>query len=335
MARKIVCFGEVLLRLSAPGKELLLQTGRFEAHVGGAEANVAVSLSLLGHSSTVVSVLPVNAIGAACSAELRRHGVDTRDIRFVDGRMGLYFLTHGAGVRPAEVLYDRSDSAFALAEPDLFDWRQLLAGASWLHVSGITPAVSMRAAQSALRAVACASELGVSVSFDCNFRERLWGARKAEAPEVLRALCRRANLLFGEARDIAFMLDVELGTHERAAADAAFDAFPSLRAMAHTKRSVHAADVQQLGGVLHLRDGATFSSPTHALHGIVDRIGAGDAFAAGVLHGFLASDAPQRIVDFAAAAGALKHTIPGDFSLAGVLEIEAIRGEARPHDVRR
>jgi 2-dehydro-3-deoxygluconokinase len=324
MTRKVVCFGEILLRLSAPGKELLLQTARLDVHVGGAEANVAVSLSRLGQSSTVVSVLPDNPIGRACCAELRRNGVDTAAIQFSDGRMGLYFLTHGAGMRPAEVLYDRSDSAFALASPDAFDWQQLLANALWLHVSGITPAVSARGAESAMRAMTCAAELGVHVSFDCNFRTRLWGARKAEAPDVIRALCLRTNLLFGEARDIAFVLGTALDRQERAGADAAFNAFPSLRAMAHTTRSVHAADVQHLAGVLHLREGATFRSRTHALHGIVDRIGAGDAFAAGVLHGLQCNHDPQRIVDFATAAGCMKHTIPGTERYPLAKNVEAI-----------
>src|SRR5687768_8175675 len=136
---KVVCFGEVLLRLSAPGKQLLLQSHELAAHVGGAEANVAVGLAKLGNSAAVVTVLPTNALGQACAGELRRHGVDTKNIAHRDARMGLYFLTHGAGHRPAEVLYDRAGSAFASAPPDLIDWNTALKGAEWLHVSGITP----------------------------------------------------------------------------------------------------------------------------------------------------------------------------------------------------
>ena len=147
MLNKIVCLGEVLLRLSAPGKELLLQTSRLETYIGGAEANVAVSLTKLGHATSMVSAVPDNALGHAAIAELRRHSVDTGRIQVRGDRMGIYFLTHGAGARPAEVLYDRADSAFARTGADCFDWPVLLQGAAWLHVSGITPAISDAGAQ--------------------------------------------------------------------------------------------------------------------------------------------------------------------------------------------
>jgi len=158
MSATVLCFGEILLRLSSPNKELLLQSAHFDAHVGGAEANVAVSLSRFGHTTAVVSTLPESPLGRACAGELRRHGVQTDALRFCDGRMGLYFLTHGAGHRPAEVLYDRAGSAFAAAAADAYDWSALLAGCSWLHVSGITPAVSDAAGEAAMRAMTAARQ---------------------------------------------------------------------------------------------------------------------------------------------------------------------------------
>jgi 2-dehydro-3-deoxygluconokinase len=252
--------------------------------------------------------------------------------------MGMYFLTHGAGHRPAEVLYDRANSAFATAPAESYDWDALLDGASWLHISGITPAVSEAAADAALRAIQSAHRRGTSVSFDCNFRSRLWGARAPEAPPVLRRLCGEAHLLFGDERDIAFMLGVKLDgastlEKRRRAADAAFQAFPHLAYMACTERTRHSVDVQDLAGVLLAQTG-TWSSRPHPLHGIVDRIGAGDAYAAGVLHGLLSGLEPQKVVDFATAAACLKHSIPGDFNLANLADIEAVLSEQQA-DVRR
>jgi len=325
MSATVLCFGEILLRLSSPGKELLLQSSRLDVHVGGAEANVAVSLSKLGHTAAMASTLPESQLGHACADELRRHGVRTDAIRFVDGRMGLYFLTHGAGHRPAEVLYDRAASAFATAAANAYDWNALLAGCSWLHVSGITPAVSDAAGESAARAMAAARKHGAKISFDCNFRARVWGARASNAPATLCGLCEQADLIFGDERDFAFMLG---GT-----AGAAFERFEHLQFIACTTRERQSADVQQLAGRLQSRRD-TYTSRPYALYGIVDRIGAGDAFAAGLLHGLISGFDPQKCVEFATAAAALKHSIPGDFNLGGAADIELVMVEQRT-DVRR
>jgi 2-dehydro-3-deoxygluconokinase len=335
---KVICFGEVLLRLSAPGKELLMQSHKFSAHVGGAEANVAVGLAKLGTSAAVVSVLPANPLGFACAGELRRHGVDTSGIAYREGRMGLYFLTHGAGRRPAEVLYDRAGSAFATAPPDAFDWATALHGAEWLHISGITPAVSEAGAQAALHAVQAAKAAGVQVSFDCNFRARLWGGRTPQAPALLRELCSYATLIFGDDRDIAFMFgfdpqNVTSTERRRLAVKEAFSTMKGLRWVAYTERTRHAADVQQLIGFLHDRESAYTTRP-YALQSIVDRIGAGDAYAAGILHGLINGNPPQQTVDFAIAAAVLKHSIPGDFNLVSVTDIELLLSDVQA-DVRR
>jgi 2-dehydro-3-deoxygluconokinase len=334
----LVCFGEVLLRISAPGKEVLLQSPSFAAHVGGAEANVAVGLSKFGNSAAVVTVLPSNALGHACAGELRRHNVDTSNVVYGDGRMGLYFLTHGAGHRPAEVLYDRAGSAFAVAPGNLIDWDVALAGTEWLHVSGITPAVSEGGAKAALRAVEAARNAGVKISYDCNFRSRLWGERSAHAAAILRELCGYATLIFGDDRDIAFMLDFKSPSdsaeqRRRDAAAQAFASFATLQFIAYTERTRHAADVQQISGVLHDRN-AVYTTKPYSLHGIVDRIGAGDAYAAGLLHGLLNGMSLQQTVDFAAASAALKHSIPGDFNLVSVADVKLLLSEVQT-DVRR
>ena len=337
MPRKIICLGEVLLRLSAPGKELLLQSARHESHIGGAEANVAVGLSKLGHSASMVSMLPDNSLGHAAVAELRRHGVATESIQWSEGRMGIYFLTHGTGPRPAEVLYDRAHSAFADAPADSFDWPVLLDDAAWLHVSGITPAVSEAGAALALQAMTTARAAGVAISFDCNFRSRLWGARSPQAPRILSKLCEHATLIFGEHRDIDFMLgaaeDASDDNRQRDAADRAFATFESLQWMAHTDRTRTSVDVQQLSATLHARE-QSYTTQTHPLLGIVDRIGAGDAFAAGVLHGLIEGLPPQAVAEYGVAAACLKHTIPGDFNLVSRSDIELFLSDVQM-DVRR
>src|SRR5882724_11549114 len=205
-AAGIACFGEILLRLAAPHSELLLQSRTLVGHIGGAEANVAVALAQWGHSASVVSVLPDNALGHAAAGELRRYAVGTDAVQFRPGRMGLYFLTVGAGHRPSEVLYDREASAFALAAPELIDWKRVLAQANWLHVSGVTAALGSRAAESALRAVHMARAQGVSVSFDCNYRAKLWERWHGDARAILRGLAGEAELLFAEERDLSLIL---------------------------------------------------------------------------------------------------------------------------------
>lgn len=334
----VMCFGEVLLRLSPPGKEMLLQSGRFDAHVGGAEANVAVSLSRFGHRASVVTALPANALGRACANELRKHGVSVDAVHFRDGRMGTYFMSQGAGQRPSEVLYDRAGSVFAEAPPSLFDWKSLLSGVSWLHLSGITPAVSPAGAESASRAAAVARQNGVNVSFDCNFRARVWGARAGEAPQILRELVAQSDLIFGDDRDIAFMLNfdasrVDATRRQRESADVAFETFPNLKWIASTVRTRHSVDHQALAGQMFARD-SSWSTRAWPLTGIVDRIGAGDAYAAGILHGLITRMPLQRAVDFATAAACLKHTIPGDFNLIGVEDVELALSESIS-DVRR
>jgi len=310
----------LLLRLSAPGREMLFQSSGLAAHFGGAEANVAASLAILGHDSSVASALPDNAVGRAAAGELRRHGVDTTGIRFDEGRMGLYFLAPGAMQRPAEITYDRADSVFALTPADAYDWPQLLAGAQWLHLTGINLALCDVSAQAALNAVQAAHAAGVAVSFDCNYRGRLWDTRAGEAPGLLREAMSGADLLFGNERDIALALGTEFrqGDGEQrflAAAQLAFSSFPRLKWMACTERHAFNVDAQELRGHLATRE-HVLTTREHRLAGIVDRIGSGDAFAAGLLHGLISGMHQPATLDFAVAAACLKHSIPGDVNLA-------------------
>lgn len=330
-AAGVACFGEILLRLSAPHSELLLQSRTFTGHIGGAEANVAVALAQWGHRASVITILPDNGLGHAAAGELRRHGVRTEGIQFRPGRMGLYFLTVGAGHRPSEVLYDREGSAFAMAPPELIDWTAALADVSWLHLSGITPAVGLQAAEAALRAARAARAAGVAVSFDCNYRAKLWERWHGDARPILRELVEHADLLFAEQRDIGMILersfeDVPAADRFRAAGEIALQSFSRLRRIATTVRNQRSVDDHDLSAVLLSREGLR-TTRTYSIGRIVDRIGSGDAFAAGILHGVRTQMTDQECVDFGLAAATLKHSIPGDFNLVGIAEVQNLLRE--------
>ncbi len=334
---RIVCFGEMLIRLSAPGGGLLLQERRLEVCFGGAEANVAVSLARLGHCSALVSVLPDNPLGSEAVEELRRHGVDVADIRRGEGRMGLYFLTPGAVLRPSDVIYDRAGSAFAEADPALIDWEEALDGAARLHLSGVTPAVGPRAAEAALRAVRSAGAMGVPVSFDGNYRAKLWAAWEGDGPGILSQLFNHADLAFADDRDMALVLgrrfsETDPHARRRAAAHAAFARFPALNRIACTIRSQETVGAQSLCAEMFTRSQA-FAGGPFRMSGVVDRIGAGDAFAAGVLHGDLIGADDEQALRLGLAAAVFKHSIAGDFNLASADDLEtALAGGL---DVRR
>ncbi|HEY0014496.1 MAG TPA: sugar kinase [Allosphingosinicella sp.] len=332
----VVCFGELLLRLTAPGRELLLQTPRLDVTVGGAEANVAVGLSCLGHRTSVVSRVPLNALGEAAVGYLRRYGVDASAVTAAQGRMGLYFLSPGAGLRASEIVYDREGSAFALAGAADFDWDRLLDGATLFHMSGITPALGPRSAELAIAAAEAATARGVPISFDGNYRAQLWQRWESDPRAILTQLVNKAEILFGNHRDVSLLLGRDFGGEgegrRRGAAEAAFEAFPKLRLIASTARHVADADTHRISA--RVDSWESFAQTEEVtVAGIVDRIGGGDAFAAGVLHGMLTG----RDLEWTAKAGlavtALKHSLPGDASLFGVRDIESfLAGEL---DVRR
>jgi 2-dehydro-3-deoxygluconokinase len=321
----------MLIRLTAPAGELMLQTPRLDTSFGGAEANVAVSLARFGHAAQIATVLPDNALGHAALTELRRYNVDTSLCSFGPGRMGLYFVTPGAGQRAADVLYDRADSAFAIT-PETANWAQVLKGADWLHVSGVTPALNKSSADAALNAMRAARAGGVKVSFDANFRAKLWAARGDDPRPTLDELFTQADLLFADARDIGLVTG-QRAANGAEAAQIAFERYPNLQRIAATERKVLSADAHELSGVTYTRTGAARTS-AHVITGIVDRIGAGDAFAAGVLHGLGKGMAEQQMLDFAVAAAVLKHAIRGDFNLATEADVDFYLSNSGA-DVRR
>jgi 2-dehydro-3-deoxygluconokinase len=338
MAGRVVCFGEMLLRLNAPQRELLLQSGQLAVWVGGAEANVAVALAALGHGASMVTVLPDNPLGQAARGELLRHGVDTAHVHLGAGRIGLYFMSTGAGQRPSQIVYDRRDSAFALAPPDAIDWSAVCAGAQWLHVSGITPALGAGPAAATLRAMREARAQGLSISFDCNYRAQLWQAWRSDPARSLRELLEQADIAFADDRVLALVLGQDLersapAERFRGMVEHAFAAFPRLRCVTTLVRIEHSVDHHDLSAVLATRTQHCFTR-TYSIAPIVDRIGTGDAFAAGVLHGYLEGFEPQATLDFGLAAACLKHSVPGDFNPVSVADVQHLLGE-RGFAVRR
>lgn len=330
--RKVVTFGEVMLRLKAPGFERLFQSPMLEATFGGAEANVAVSLAQYGLPAAFATAIPANNVGDACVGELRRFGVDTAHVRRQGERLGVYFLEAGANQRPSRVTYDRAGSSIATAKPGDFDWDAVFDGAAWFHVSGVTPAISATAAELALEAARQARAKGVTVSCDYNYRKNLWRWGK-KAPEVMRELARHVHVGVANEEDCqkALGVDVEVDVHAgaletdkyRVIAERVLDAFPNIEKQVITLRESRSADHNGWSAVLHNR--ASFlTSRRYEITDIVDRVGAGDSFAAGLVYGLLTYDDDQRALEFATAASCLKHSVIGDFHRASVAEVEAL-----------
>ena len=336
MSNRLVFFGELLIRLTAPGNELLMQSPSLALHVGGAEANVAIGLAHLGHDCTMVSRVPANALGRGAVAAVRGGGVDCAAVASGPGRMGLYFLSVGAGLRASEIVYDRAGSSFAATGPEDYDFDRLLAGAGLLHLSGITPALGPRSTEAALAAARAAKRLGVPVSFDGNYRAMLWEAWDSDPRTILSELIGTADILFGNHRDLSLVLGQEFSgegeDRRREAAEAGFAAFPDLQLIASTARHTLTADHHRIAARVDVRDNC-YQTPDVDVTGIVDRIGAGDAFAAGVLHAHLAGGDARAMAESGLALTALKHSLPGDASLFGQADIDAFHGGGL--DVRR
>ena len=341
---RFVTFGEIMLRLKPPGVERFLQSPRFEASFGGGEANVATALARFGCDATFISVIPPNPIGDACVAELRRQGIDTSRIVRKGSRLGIYFLEAGANQRPSVVVYDRAGAAIAEARPGDVDWRQGFAGADWFHITGITPALSQSAAELSLEAVKTARSIGLTVSCDLNYRKNLWKYGRS-APEVMGELMSFVDIAIANEEDcqkalgIAMPADVESGNLDplqyRALAEKVLAGWPSLKQIAITLRESRSADENGWSGVLHT--GKEFLvSRKYDIRDIVDRVGAGDAFAAGLIYGLGgAAGSAGEALEFAAACSCLKHSIPGDLPLLSVAEVKALMGGSGSGRVQR
>ena len=317
LPRTIACFGEIVMRVSIPEGELPLQSAGFGAHAGGAEANVAVALAALGRRTAMISAVPEGPIGDGVMGELRRHGVDTASVRRPAGRMGLYYHLPGGSMRPAEVVYDRAGSAFALAGPEDWDWDHLLDGAGWLHVSGVTPALGPDSAAATLEAVTRARTAGIGVSFDGNWRGRLWDRWQPDPAAILKPIVAQANLLFGNHRDAGLLLGRDFSgegeDRRREAALALFDHFPALEHIASTAREIIGPDAHRITARVDTRDERGASDPI-LVTPVIDRVGTGDAFAAGVLDGLWSGKNLTDAAKHGLALAALKHGIHGDFA---------------------
>jgi 2-dehydro-3-deoxygluconokinase len=340
---KVITFGEVMLRLAPPGVERFLQTPQFTATFGGAEANVAVALASFGMAATYVSVMPPNPIADAAMAELTRCGVDTSKMVRARGRLGVYYLESGANQRPSRIVYDREHSSMALAKPGDISWRPLFQDASWFHISGITPALSSTAADLALESVREAREAGVTISCDLNYRKNLWKWGKT-AREVMPQLVKYADVLIANEEDVQAALGLESDADVHAGrldprqyenlARQVRSSYPKLGAIAITMRESFSASHNGWSACLH--DGQEFlTSRRYDITHIVDRVGAGDCFAAGLIYGMLTGLTSQDALEFAVAAGCLKHSVPGDFSRITVAEVTELLDEGGSGRVQR
>ncbi len=331
---RVVTFGEIMLRLRSPEHERFFQSPMLEATFGGGEANVAVSTANFGLDTAYITVLPDNDIGNACIMELKKFGVDTSMIKKDKGRMGVYFLESGSNQRASRVIYDRSDSAIALAKPGLIDFTKCFEGANWFHITGITPAISESAAELSLEAMKAAKQASLTVSLDLNYRKKLWKYGKS-AQEVMRQLVAYADVCIANEEDIQKTLDISLdvdvtkGTLDTAQyeklARKVMSAFPNVKIVAITLRESKSADHNNWSACLF--DGKEFYlSKRYAITDIVDRVGGGDSFSAGLIYGLNSYDSKADALEFAVAASCLKHTINGDFNRVSVSEVKALAG---------
>ena len=310
-----------MMRLTAPGQQRFAQAGSLNITYGGGEANTAAALAQMGVSAAHVTVFPDNDLGRAASAFFRKAGIDTQHIAYGPGRLGLYFMELGAGIRPSRIVYDRYESAFARLDPAGLDWDKILSGAHWFHWTGISPAVSAPAAQACADAIGAARRLGIPVSVDVNYRRVLWQYGKTAA-EVMPALVEGCDLAVCTEGDAADIFGLKSSSFQDMAAQM-MRRFPNLKQIIATRRDALSASHNRLTGLCF--DGQDYyESPTFDLNPIVDRIGGGDAFMAGYIYGALHFNDPARSLAFATAASALKHTVEGDFNLSTVAEVEQV-----------
>ena len=327
---KIVTLGEIMLRLSPAGNYRFVQSESFQIFPGGGEANVAVSLANYGHTACFVSKLPSHEIGQIAVNALRRYGVKTEYISRGGDRVGLYYAETGASMRPSKVIYDRAHSAIAEADISDFDFDKIMADADWFHWSGITPAISDKAAEIVRAACEAAKRHGVTVSVDLNFRKKLWTSEKAIS--VMRPLMQYVDVCIGNEEDANMCLgykpdaDVEGGKTD---AEGYYEIFKGMmkefgfKYVVSTLRESYSASHNGWKALIY--DGKTFYESKHYdINPIIDRVGGGDSFSAGLIHGLLSYKDQAKALEFAVAASALKHTIPGDFNLVSTSEVESL-----------
>ncbi|MBO7099871.1 MAG: sugar kinase [Bacteroidaceae bacterium] len=327
---KIITMGEVMLRLSTPGNNRFVQSDSFDINYGGGEANVAVSLSNFGHDAFFVSKVPAHEIGQAAVNSLRKFGVHTDFLARGGDRLGIYYLETGSSLRPSKVIYDRAHSSICEANPEDFDFEKIFAGADWFHWSGITPAISDKAAECVMQACKAAKKAGVTVSCDLNFRKKLWTPEKAQS--IMRPLMQYVDVCIGNEEDAEMCLgfkpssDVESGKTE---ADGYKSIFTKMQQefgfqyVISTLRESFSASNNGWKALIY--NGKEFYlSRRYEITPIVDRVGGGDSFSAGIIHGLVSKMSQGDALEFAVAASALKHTIPGDVNMVSIQEVESL-----------
>ncbi len=332
---KVITLGEIMLRLSTPGNTRFVQSDSFDVVYGGGEANVAVSVANYGLDSYYVTKLPTHEIGQSAVNALRKYGVHTDYITRGGDRVGIYYLESGAAMRPSKVIYDRAHSAIAEADPEDFDFDAIMEGADWFHWSGITPAISDKAAELTRLACVAAKKHGVKVSCDLNFRKKLWTSAKAQS--IMRPLMEYVDVCIGNEEDAELCLgfkpdaNVEKGNTD---AEGYFEIFKQMREtfnfelVVSTLRESYSATHNGWKALIY--DGNEFYQSKHYdIMPIIDRVGGGDSFSGGLIYGLLSTNDPKYALEFAVAASALKHTINGDFNLVSKAEVEALaKGDA-------
>jgi 2-dehydro-3-deoxygluconokinase len=327
---KAITLGEIMLRLSTPGYERFVQAQQFDVNYGGGEANVAVSLANFGCDASFVSKIPENEIGDAAIDALREYGVGVKDIVRGGERLGIYYLETGCSMRASKVIYDRAHSSIADADPSEFDFEKILKGADWFHFTGITPALGKNAQLITLKALKACKKLGVTVSCDLNYRKKLW--TKQEAQKCMISLMPYVDYVIGNEEDAEACLGFKSGNSDVTSGKLDVDGYETMlkemcakygfKGAATSLRESHSASDNGWRGVFYT-DGVFYKSSHYEMR-IVDRVGGGDSFAAGLIYGITKYADNQKDIDFATAASALKHTIPGDFSHVSVGEVETL-----------
>jgi 2-dehydro-3-deoxygluconokinase len=323
--KKIVTLGEVMLRLSPPGNQRFFQTHSFDVEFGGSEANVGASLAYWGMHVAHLTAFPDNEIGWAASGQLRKNGIDTRFVHHSPGRMGVYYLEQGAMQRSSQVIYDRVNSVFSNFDGKNLNWNEVFDGVDWFHWSGITPALSQKCADLTLKSLQEARKRGITVSGDLNYRSNLWQFGK-EPHEVMPDLMKLTNVIIAGSRDFKQCLNEDFKSFNEVKS-MAFHRFPELEFIVKTDRISHSSSNNTISATL-FGSKKNYSSKAYELTHIVDRVGTGDAFAGGLIYGLLHFK-PKEAIEFAMAAGAIKHSVPGDVLLCSLQEInELASGEA-------
>ena len=332
---KVITMGEIMLRLSTPNNEKIIQADEFDINYGGGEANVAVSLANYGHDSEFVTKVPNNPIGMAAIAALRKYGVETKNIAKGGERLGIYFLETGSAMRPSSVIYDRAHSAISEAEISDFDFDEIFKDCDWFHFTGITPAVSDKAAKLTEAALKAAKKHGVKVSCDLNFRKKLWSSEKAQ--KVMTNLMQYVDVCIGNEEDAEKVLgfkpgntDVTSGELELAGYKSIFEQMVAkfnFEYVISSLRVSHSASDNGWSACIYSRDTKEFyHSREYRITPIVDRVGGGDSFAGGVICGFVDGKDFKSALEYGVAASALKHTIPGDFNLVTRADVDNLVG---------